>query len=126
MGNEAINQAPLIHSVKDLFLSMNEWGIIPIIMFFVLLFFVLDYVRDKRQDKMNDKFTEILKEHSRVNLNLSLAIKEQTDFFRDDIKKQDKNHTDIITRLDEIKSNQLLIITDKICKKMGCKDKENG
>ena len=89
--NSATNHANTIHSLKDLFLTMNEWGIIPITMFFVLVFFVLDYIRDKRLDKINDKFTEVVKESNRVNLRLREAIKEQTDFFKDDIKKQEIN-----------------------------------
>ena len=123
--NSATNHANTIHSLKDLFLTMNEWGIIPITMFFVLVFFVLDYIRDKRLDKINDKFTEVVRESNRVNLHLREAIKEQTDFFKDDIKKQESNHREIINLLDEIKQNQLLIITDKICKKFG-KGRENG
>ena len=128
MGNEATNEiiytttanhATTIHSIKDLFLTMNEWGIIPITMFFVLLFFVLDFLRDKRLDKVNDKFTEVLKENNRVQVHLKEAIQQQTDFFRDYIKQQDTSHKEIIARLDEIKQNQILIITDKICKKNG-------
>lgn len=120
-----LDNAETIHSIKDLFLTMNDWGVAPIAIFFVLLFFVLDYIRDKRLDKMNNKFTEIFKENNKVNLHLSEAIKEQTDFFREDIKRQENSHKEIINRLDEIRANQILIITDKICKKMGCKDKDN-
>ena len=120
MENEVLNtanHAQTIHSVKDLFISMNEWGIIPITMFFMLMFLIIDFFRDKRFEKINDKFDEALRENNRVNLHLREAIKEQTDFFRDYIKQQDKQHNEILTRLDEIKHNQILIITDKICNK---------
>lgn len=128
MENDEViyNHSATIHSFKELFLTMNEWGITPIVLFFTLLFLFKDHLSDKKDDKRNDKLMTLFEANIQARDRLSEAIKEQTDFFRDYIKQQDGQHKEIISRLDEIKTNQMLIITDKICKKMGCKDKENA
>lgn len=127
MENEVLNysqngNAETIASIKDLFLTMNEWGVIPIALFFTFAFFLKMLISDKRSDKNNARLAELFQGNIEAREKLSEAIREQTGFFKENIKQQNEQHKEqhkeIIDRLDEIKENQVLIITDKICGKI--------
>ena len=79
-------------------------------------------ISDKRSDKNNARLAELFQGNIEAREKLSEAIREQTGFFKENIKQQNEQHKEqhkeIIDRLDEIKDNQVLIITDKICGKI--------
>ena len=118
MNNDIIvaDQSGNITAFKDLFLTMNDWGVTPIVFFFILIYLIKSHFDNKRFDLYNAKIVELLKESTKAQNDLTSAIDKQTTFFKNYLQTQDIHHNEIVKRLEEIKTNQILIITDKICK----------
>lgn len=118
MNNDIVvaDQSGNITAFKDLFLTMNDWGVTPIVFFFILIYLIKSHFDNKRFDLYNAKIVELLKESTKAQNDLTSAIDKQTTFFKNYLQTQDIHHNEIVKRLEEIKTNQILIITDKICK----------